>query len=416
MIDIFYRRPPSVYSDTSFDHASSSEKGKWTGAEGIPAKLSLENVVNGMTAPPCNLDNFSKYLRFSNMNEHADGLQFYLWVKRYSKRFQNELRPHERGLSPPWVASIPKKGMEAPDQNESRKSLEGRPSTSSSEIDVSKVGFGEDIILEPFTIQPFRSEIDRVTSLYLVPDAPLALPIGTLEKSETLEALRQTTHPSAFSSAMHSIELSLRSTAHPSFIRYCLSNATRTRLNFLSISGAILVMAALSALIVLTLSSVSRWYRLLTFILLFGGLVMIANAKRGLCLVLVVLGMARNLSPWEVYAVDDRKSTDIRGDEVADAGDVENGNGKIVTEVTVLELEDEMSGKRRNEETRMRWFVKEYDNRPVLSRVFERRVPVEDREVRRLQLSILLQNVIITCVLTVIAEIIFVILPKGNLF
>ncbi|KAJ6263029.1 hypothetical protein Dda_1587 [Drechslerella dactyloides] len=415
MIDIFYRRPPSTYSDTSYDSTSFSENGKNAGVDGIPAKLSFENVVNGLTAPPCTLGDFSRYLRFSNMNEHADSLQFYLWVKRYTKKFQNELRPQEQALSPRWMPPVSKKVLGTPESSESQLSLSKTPSNSSYEVDdVSKVEFGEDVVLKPFTIQPFRSDIDQVTSLYLAPDAPLSLPLSTVEKADTLDALRRTTHPSAFSPAMRSIEISLRLTAHPSFIRHCLTNATGTRLSFLSVSGAILAIFAIFGLIALTLSSVSRWYRLLTFILLFGGLIMIANAKRGLCMVLVALGMARNLSPWEVYAVDDENLTGMR--KARAVSDEESGKAEVMAEVTVLELDDEMGGKYRDEQIRIRWFVKDYNNRPVLSRVFERRVPIEDNEIRRLQLSILMQNAIITFVLTIIAETIFVVLPRGGFF
>jgi hypothetical protein len=100
---------------------------------------------------------------------------------------------------------------------------------------------------------------------------------------------------------------------------------------------------------------------------------MIANARRGLCLALVVLGMARNLTPWEVYAVDDREtSTELARSRRQDE---ESGKGKAAIEISILEKlekDDSLLGFDSEEETRVRWFVKEYDNRPMLSRVFER--------------------------------------------
>ncbi|KAF3192585.1 hypothetical protein TWF788_000194 [Orbilia oligospora] len=334
------------------------------------------------------------------MNDHADALQFFVWVRRYSKRFETSLTSTEKSLSPPWENVSPALNFDS----SSQVSINYPSSNNSSKADLSQVGFGDDIVLEPFTIQPFRAEVDRVSSLYLVPNSPLFLPLTAKEKAATMTALNRTTHPSAFTPALISIELSLRSTAHPSFIRHSLSNATHTRLSFISVIAFTLTILSIFALILLTLSRLSRWYRLITYLFLFPGLNIIANARRGLCLLLVVLGIARNLSPWEVYAVDDRESFE------AGAG------GKSEIEVGISEIDAELEGKVKDEETRIRWFVKEYDNRPILSRVFEKRVPVKDPEIRHLQLSMIVQNAIISFGITTAIEIIFVVLPRGHLF
>ncbi|KAK6543540.1 hypothetical protein TWF694_000285 [Orbilia ellipsospora] len=412
MIDLFYRRPPSTYSKKSLDSSFSCEDGLCLQSEGIPLNLSFERVINGHTSAPCTIDEFNKYLRFSNMSEHADALQFYVWVRGYTKRFDTDLSSTEKALSPPCAPTLRPTGL--PAQSASQTSLQDAPSNSSSNTDLPNMTFGKDVVLEPFTIQPFRAEIDRISSLYLTPNSPLTLPLSPAEKATTLDCLRRTTHPTAFSSAMISLEYSLRTTAHPSFIRYSLSNATRTRLSFISVVGFVLIILSIFTLIILTLSHVSRWYRLLTFFFLFPGLNMIANARRGLCLLLVVLGMARNLSPWEVYAVEDRESLDLR--RSATMSDQQSRDGKDAIEVNVLDLSGEMDRKHNEEETRVRWFVKEYDNRPVLSRVFERRVPVRDTEVRRLQLSMITQNAAIASGLAAIVEIIFIALPQGHFF
>ncbi|KAF3208273.1 hypothetical protein TWF106_011506 [Orbilia oligospora] len=400
MLDLFYRRPTSTCSNGTFNTITSCEKGICPEIDGIPAKLSFDRVVSGYTSAPCTLEDFSRYLRFSNMNDHADALQFFVWVRRYSKRFETSLTSTEKSLSPPWENVSPALNFDS----SSQVSINYPSSNNSSKADLSQVGFGDDIVLEPFTIQPFRAEVDRVSSLYLVPNSPLFLPLTAKEKAATMTALNRTTHPSAFTPALISIELSLRSTAHPSFIRHSLSNATHTRLSFISVIAFTLTILSIFALILLTLSRLSRWYRLITYLFLFPGLNIIANARRGLCLLLVVLGIARNLSPWEVYAVDDRESFE------AGAG------GKSEIEVGISEIDAELEGKVKDEETRIRWFVKEYDNRPILSRVFEKRVPVKDPEIRHLQLSMIVQNAIISFGITTAIEIIFVVLPRGHLF
>ncbi|KAK6518234.1 hypothetical protein TWF506_005393 [Arthrobotrys conoides] len=412
MLDLFYRRPTSTCSNGTFDSATSCEKGICPEIEGIPAKLSFDRVISGYTSAPCTLEDFSRYLRFSNMNDHADALQFFVWVKRYSRKFETSLTSAEKSLSPPWDNISPVMSFDS----SSRGSFNDPTSNNNSKTDLSQVGFGDDIILEPFTIQPFRTEVDRVSSLYLVPNSPLFLPLTAKEKAATITALNRTTHPSAFTPALISIELSLRSTAHPSFIRHSLSNATHTRLSFISVIAFALTILSIFALIILTLSRLPRWYRLTTYIFLFPGLNIIANARRGLCLLLVVLGIARNLSPWEVYAVDDRESVELGKPAGFVEGPGVRGSGKSEVGVSILEIDAELEGTVKDEETRIRWFVKEYDNRPILSRVFEKRVPVKDPEIRHLQLSMIVQNAVISFGITTAIEIIFVALPIGHLF
>ncbi|KAF3272097.1 hypothetical protein TWF217_003912 [Orbilia oligospora] len=258
MLDLFYRRPTSTCSNGTFDTITSCEKGICPEIDGIPAKLSFDRVVSGYTSAPCTLEDFSRYLRFSNMNDHADALQFFVWVRRYSKRFETSLTSTEKSLSPPWENVSPVMDFDS----SSQVSINYPSSNNSSKADLSQVGFGDDIVLEP----------------------------------------------------------------------------------------------------------------------------------------------SRNLSPWEVYAVDDRESFEA------------GGSGKSEIEVGISEIDAELEGKVKDEETRIRWFVKEYDNRPILSRVFEKRVPVKDPEIRHLQLSMIVQNAIISFGITTAIEIIFVALPRGHLF
>ncbi|KAK6501332.1 hypothetical protein TWF481_009174 [Arthrobotrys musiformis] len=123
--------------------------------------------------------------------------------------------------------------------------------------------------------------------------------------------------------------------------------------------------------------------------------------------------MARNLSPWEVYAVDDRESLELGG---AGQFDKNQDDGKSIAGVNILDLDAELEEKVKDEETRVRWFVKEYDNRPILSRVFEKRVPVKDPEIRHLQLSMIIQNAIASFGIATAIEILFVALPRGHFF
>ena len=85
----------------------------------IPPGLSFENIVQNKALPPCSLQDFMVSLLFcfkprvflglrrrqdylTYISHDAENLQFYVWLKEYTRRFQM-LPRSEQVLSPPWT-------------------------------------------------------------------------------------------------------------------------------------------------------------------------------------------------------------------------------------------------------------------------------------------------------------------------
>lgn len=203
------------------------------------------------------------------------------------------------------------------------------------------------------TVQPFREEVSRVINIYLLRNAALELEIPMKIRNTTLKALRQTTHPSAFELVIRHVEAHIRETSHPKFVRHSLSNANPARVRMIYCFATFNIAIGLLINLLFILSHHSRFLRLISCLFFLIGTLGIANAKRGLCVVSIALGHKRSLQPWEVYAVDQEKGLTGLKDQ---------------KERFALENKDE--------EVRIRVFVREYDNKPVLSRIYERVSPI----------------------------------------
>lgn len=71
---------------------------------------------------PCSLRDFMDYLKY--VSHDAENLQFYLWLKDYTKRF-NELKASEKMLSPEWKPTGEEKKVEQQTTRRSKKILSG---------------------------------------------------------------------------------------------------------------------------------------------------------------------------------------------------------------------------------------------------------------------------------------------------
>lgn len=76
--------------------------------------------INGQQ--PCSLRDFMDYLKYVSLD--AENLQFYLWLRDYTKRF-NELKPSEKALSPEWKPTEEEKKAEEQTTRRSKKILSG---------------------------------------------------------------------------------------------------------------------------------------------------------------------------------------------------------------------------------------------------------------------------------------------------
>jgi hypothetical protein len=395
--------------------------------------------------------NFLKYIERS-----AENLQFFLWVRDYSKRFE-ELPQSEKALSPEWTgeksasearasrryskheAAAIFKGTAFANDTEFEKTSSPfltPPRTPGSEgereggesfdsfddsLATSKVNHSQrasgafegaglkwkprEFANDPFvslgtkrsyrtvTVQPYREEINRIISIYIADGGSRQLNLSAKERSGLLHALQHTTHPSAFKDIQTTVEWSLRSQAHPNFIRWTICNGNRPRVIFARGLGIGGIVAGLVVAIILTLSTASRAWRVISLIGFLIGVSTLIAAWKGMCVVLH--GMHhRHLRPWELFASDD----EVQGyDTKLDSMDT------LDSHASSNSWEDEP-------------WVARYEKRNVVRKVFDREVWIQEPALRQIQDTIFLQSILGALVISAVAVGIFCAIPKGNYF
>ncbi|KAI9813553.1 MAG: hypothetical protein M1832_006284 [Thelocarpon impressellum] len=437
-----YRRPAHVASsNSSISEKTQSihgslESGNSGMSHGIPDALSFDKIIAGGTCPPCTTRDFMNYLVY--IERAAENLQFFLWYRDYCKRF--DATPEgERVLAKEWTAAMAEAAAQtaqtlatgqAQISTEAAAVLKGTdfagankdpfktPPASAREdatlsdgrsgmtTDVSTLGpsektyhsnkaanafEGADLKWQPFTIQPFREEISRIITTYLVEGAPRELNISARERVAVLHALENTTHPSAFRAIAATVEWSLRYQAHPNFIRWTICNGNRPRVIFARGLGVAGIVGGFLAAILLTLSGAGRGWRALAVIGWMIGVATLIAAWKGMCVVLH--GMHhRHLRPWELFAEDD--------DATADP---EMKKASFDTLGSSNSYEDQP-------------WVARYEKRNLLRKVFDREVWIQEPALRQIQDTIFLQAVGGALVISAVCAGVFVALPKGGFF
>ena len=377
--------------------------------------------------------NYLKYIEFS-----AENLQFFLWFKDYVQRF-DQLPKSEQALAPIWsveqaeadatanttkpskrsnaAVSEALKGTDfadgktqgsdpfttpakTPSLEEKRDVMseygssngEFSQNTKSTHHTVASGAFEEaGMKWKPFTMQPYRDEIDRVISVYIAEGSPRELNMSARDRTAVLHALQNTTHPSAFRSVITSIEYTLRRQAHPNFIRWTICNGNRPRVVFARGLGIAGIVGGLVADLIITLSSASRPWRVIPFIGWFIGIATLIAAWKGMCVVLH--GMHhRHLRPWELFS---EEPDDILDEKVA--------SRESLISTSTNSYEDEP-------------WVARYRKRNVIRKVFDREVWITEPALRQIQDTIFLQAILGAFVLSAIAVGIFCAVPRGNFF
>jgi hypothetical protein len=243
------------------------------------------------------------------------------------------------------------------------------------------------------SVQPYREEINRIISIYIADNGSRQLNLSSKERTALLHALQNTTHPSAFSDIITTVEWSLRCQAHPNFIRWTICNGNRPRVIFARGLGIFGIVAGLIVAIFLTLSSAGRAWRVISLIGFFIGISTLIAAWKGMCVVLH--GMHhRHLRPWELFASDDEpQSYDIKSDSFQSIDSHASSNS----------WEDEP-------------WVARYEKRNVIRKVFDREVWVQEPALRQIQDTIFIQAIIGALIISAVAVGIFCAIPKGNYF
>jgi hypothetical protein len=245
---------------------------------------------------------------------------------------------------------------------------------------------------QPFTIQPFRAEIDRIIATYIMDRSPRQLNLSAKEQKTLLHALSTTTHPSAFKTVVASVESSLRHQAHPNFIRWSICNGNPARVCFAKGLGITAILLATVLAILLTLSKAPRGYRALAAVGWMIGVSTMVAAAKGMCVVLHGLHH-RHLRPWELFVTDEEE--------------------KEVQEKSREKSFDTLGGRNSYEDEP--WVVR-YERRNPLRKVFDRQVWVQEPMLRQIQDIIFIQSILVAFVASAVATALFVAVPGGNFF
>ncbi|KAF2829913.1 hypothetical protein CC86DRAFT_177669 [Ophiobolus disseminans] len=442
-----YRRPERVPRPSSSSSISGETKqrsihdsirsGSSGTSHGIPEALSFDRIIAGGVCPPCTLRDFMNFLKYIELS--AENLQFFLWFRDYSKRF-NELPESEKALSPIWIddktngeaRTGPKamtrdaagilKGTDFASEgtiSESEKAASNpfftpprtpnsverggqsfdtyEDSSMGGRVDHTKRADGAfdsvGLKWKPLTIQPYREEINRIISIYIADGGSRQLNLSSKERTALLHALQNTTNPSAFKDVMSTVEWSLRCQAHPNFIRWTICNGNRPRVVFARGLGIGGIVAGLITAVVLTLSNAGRAWRVMALIGFFIGISTLIAAWKGMCVVLH--GMHhRHLRPWELFTSDDEpQGFDPKTDSVDTISSHSSSNS----------WEDEP------------WVAK-YEHRNVVRKIFDREVWIQEPALRQIQDTIFIQAILGALIISAVAVGIFCAIPKGNYF
>ncbi|KAJ0162393.1 hypothetical protein CTA2_4643 [Colletotrichum tanaceti] len=329
-------RPPIMEEDCRSYRRRAKRTSRW-----IPPRLGFEEVIRNKTESPCSLNDFMDYLVY--VEQDAELLQFFLWYCGYVHEWTTALTPEQRALAPRWDPDRGRKlsPRERRARNTSKVSnILEMLDEESDHHQVGKAGGGHrrdvssaarsspssvTVVNEEKTLeskkdgglqalpasQPFRADIDAVTSHYINPNAPRRLNLTKDDRNAVLAATSATTHPSALLPAFEKAEALLRGKLHPDFIRHSMANANRAATHLLRLLGLVLLVLGLGLDAALILSSFSRYYRLLSMPLLFLGLAVLIAALDGVSLRLH-LSRRRHVRPWEVSDLEAGTGADKR--------------------------------------------------------------------------------------------------------
>jgi hypothetical protein len=266
-----------------------------------------------------------------------------------------------------------------------------------------------------------REEVNRVMRHYLAFTSPRELNLSHKDRAACLHALQHTTHPSALKPAVTVAEAALRGQSHPNFIRWSICNGNKPRVFFVRTMGVSHIAFGFIIALFLTLSRANRWWRIFAAPMWFIGFSTMVAAYKGLCVILHH-AHARNLRPWEQdfdsEMGESRKnsfsSTEQRGVQMASrTGDYDDlDKGDDASSYRPISLQT--FGAKNSFDDAV--WVSKYEKKPLMSKVFEKSVWTQDETLRILQDKIVLGANLWGVILTVLCTVVFVALPKGNLY
>jgi hypothetical protein len=271
------------------------------------------------------------------------------------------------------------------------------------------------------TVQPMREEINRVIRHYLTFNAPRELNLSHKDRALCLHALQHTTHPSAFLPALKITNAALRGQSHPNFIRWSICNGNRPRVFFVRTMGISNTLFGFVIAVLLTLSKVSRWWRIFAGLQWFLGITTLVAAYKGLCIIMHSTH-ARNLRPWEqLYDVEINEegrssfsSTAQRRIQMASRiGDYDESTTKEDGS-SFCSPSMQSFGPKNSFEDEI--WIEHYNKKPLIRKVFDKTTWTQDETLRILQDRIVLGAIFWSLMITIPLTVVFVALPKGNFY
>src|SRR5271154_3565847 len=224
------------------------------------------------------------------------------------------------------------------------------------------------------TIQPYRDECDQILRHYIAHTSPRELNLSHKDRAHIVHALQHTTHPSAFDPAFKIADATLRGQSHPNFIRWSICNGNKPRVLFVRGLGVKGIVVGFVIATVLTLSHISRWYRIFASLFWFIGFSTIIAAYKGLCLILHT-AHSRSLRPWELADDISIQSQTERPRRDSNASTASCRGMELKDEEASLRLDRTSMNTfgPKNEWERERW-ERAYERRSLVRKVFEKNV------------------------------------------
>lgn len=165
--------------------------------------------------------------------------------------------------------------------------------------------------------QPCRQEVDQIVRQYIRGDAPRRLKISDDDLADCLDAVKHTTHPSAFLSAFTACETILKSRAHPTFIRKSQRNANKPRLILLRTLATLVLLLGFGLSMLFLMGPFPKFYRVVSLLFWWPSLTVLLVSFKGICLFLYLRNL-RQLRPWEECYARQSREQDAEDDEADD--------------------------------------------------------------------------------------------------
>ncbi|KAK4237014.1 hypothetical protein C8A03DRAFT_35053 [Achaetomium macrosporum] len=407
---------------------------------GVPSRLRLERILANKTCSPMSLYDFYMYLKYIEHSE--ENLEFYMWFKKYEATYYQTLGDKDCGSIPSAAQSASSVARMNPEdsfaiekgdsQEEDDEHSEAAKETlrrisqliSTTALCTSKsapCSFTPPIQTttprSPISTNPSLSpdkslttELSTVISLFLLPHSPKELNVPSALRTQVLSNLRATSnkplHPSALKPVADHVYSLLRNCSHRNFVRLGVGNGTfetvcvATVLGWTNLVAGFLVV--LCRAMVPHRGSHSRWEAFAAWPLWCLGMSLVLSGLRGSCFFLLLFSRRQRL-PWERV---DHHHHDGGGSEMGKVSEV-----RIVRQGEEGDDNDNMDngGSVGGRGRKGAGGLKENTSVVFGSRgktgfslvravkrlmIFDRRMKVQERHLRRLQRKIVLQSLV----------------------